>query len=242
MQRRDDESDHDHGHGVLEAQPAGDERDQRHGDAARPARSERAGSAFPGVSHRRHAYAGDAAAHGDSRVRGRPSDAGTGPRRSVASVLGGLAAPGRAQDRVDLVPIGPPDRHPVEPLDVLEVMPGDLAERPAAVAPEVEDAARRPAGRRAGSAQAVRAAHRRVEPAADGRPARGPVARHRLGRLGAPDPGTDEARRAGSGRATCGPSDGLRRGRSLPTQRRPLPGSVVGGPCRGRRRRAPRPR
>ena len=79
------------------------------------------------------------------------SGGGRGPAGQSASPSAERAPARRAQDAVDLVAIGPADRHPVEPLDVLEVLPGDLAQRPAGVAAEVEDAPRRPAGRRTGA-------------------------------------------------------------------------------------------
>ena len=58
---------------------------------------------------------------------------------SVGSVPVGRSSPaGRAQDRIDLGTVVPSDRRSVEPLDVLDVVPGDLAQRPARIAPEVE--------------------------------------------------------------------------------------------------------
>ena len=85
----------------------------------------------------------------------RTGDDGTrlrsGAPEETPSVLFDSGAPaptGSPEDRVELGSVVPADRHPVEPLDVLEVPPGDLAERPAGVATEVEHAARRIAGRR----------------------------------------------------------------------------------------------
>ena len=61
--------------------------------------------------------------------------------------FGRSASTGRAQDPVQLAAVVPADRRPVEPLDVLDVVAGDLAERPAGIATEVEDAC--PTGDRA---------------------------------------------------------------------------------------------
>src|SRR6478752_3258637 len=96
---------------------------------------------------------------------------------------GGASSAGPPQDLVDLVPVGPPDRHPIEPLEVLEVGPGDLADRPAHVAPELEDGPRRIPGWRSRGAVALRLAHRRGVVATAGSGAAGrPISGHRLGR------------------------------------------------------------
>ena len=64
------------------------------------------------------------------------------------------------------------------------ILAGDLAERPAGVATEVEHGARRLAGWRPGGPEAVRGAHRLVEAAAVGRSPGGPVGRDHLGLAG----------------------------------------------------------
>ena len=82
-----------------------------------------------------------------SRMSAMPPSPSAGGRGLAGRSIGVGRSPtaGRPQDRVDLLAVGPADRHPVEPLDVLEVVARDLAERPAAVATEVEDGARRTA-------------------------------------------------------------------------------------------------
>ena len=96
--------------------------------------------------------------------------------------FGRSASTGRAQDPVQLGPVVPADRRPVEPLDVLDVVAGDLAQRPAGIAAEVEDRPRRATGRRASGAVPFGRAHRFVVGAALGRTAGRPVARHHLRR------------------------------------------------------------
>ena len=140
------------------------------------------------------------------------------PRRSVGSVLAERRRPAGPEDRVDLLAVRPADRHPIEPFDVLEVVPGDLAERPAAVATEVEDAARRSAGRRPGGAEALgRCASTASNPPPPGRATGRPVARHGLGRW-----------RRAAGRSPVSPMAGRRRGRGA-------------GACRSARRPASGP-
>ena len=73
-----------------------------------------------------------------------PEQAATFGRRGVH----GRAGP--PQDHVHLVAIRPADRHPIQPLDVLDVGARDLAERPARVPTEVEHAAGRVARRWSG--------------------------------------------------------------------------------------------
>ena len=79
------------------------------------------------------------------RPRPRPEAAFSGGGRGLAALLGRgrrRAPPVRAQEPVDLGLVRPPDRHPVEPFEVLEVGARDLAQRPAGVAPEGEQRAR----------------------------------------------------------------------------------------------------
>ena len=70
---------------------------------------------------------------GESATAEQPSSVGGFGR-------GGAPPSGAPQDRIDLVAIRTADRHPVEPLDVLDVRAGDLTQRPAGIAAEVEDA------------------------------------------------------------------------------------------------------
>ena len=91
------------------------------------------------------------------------------PDRSAATrrVSGGGTAPAAAlaarrpcptpvlpEQGIDLGVVGAPDRHAVQPLQVLEVPAGDLAQRPALVASERDDAPGRVARRRPGRARA----------------------------------------------------------------------------------------
>jgi hypothetical protein len=106
------------------------------------------------------------------RERVRPTVDGTaraGPWTPSSPIVDG-------RPPVDLVAVAPPDRHSIEPFEVLEVPAGDLAERPAAEPAEVEDAARRPTRWRPLGAKALRHPHRVVEAAADGGSTRSPVA------------------------------------------------------------------
>ena len=54
--------------------------------------------------------------------------------------------PDGSQQRVDLGLVGPADRNPVQPLQVLEISAGDLAQRPSGIAAEAEQGPRRVAG------------------------------------------------------------------------------------------------
>ena len=108
--------------------------------------------------------------------------AGAASRRAVGLGAGPAAA---LAGHVDLVAVRPADRHPVEPLEVVEIAPGDLADRPAGEAPEVEDAARRIARRRPGGADGPPSPHLRRGAHRSRWPARGaprPVPGHRLRR------------------------------------------------------------
>ena len=129
-----------------------------------------------------------------------------------------------------------PDRRPVEPLDVLEVVPGDLAERPARVAAEVEDAARRVARV---AARRPRGPRPRASTRRSRRPvetARRPVARDRP-RAAAASGGAAGRRAA----VTAPGADGAaRRRRAAPGRRRPRRGRTPR--ARPGRRSAPRPR
>src|SRR5260221_10030610 len=63
-----------------------------------------------------------------------------------APTLGGLRArrlapPSCSQDGVHFFAVRPPDRRSIEPLDVFDVVTGDLAQGPATVATEAEYAA-----------------------------------------------------------------------------------------------------
>ncbi len=126
------------------------------------------------------------------RVVARTSERGTHARLAAAEQapavarLGGRtsASTGPPQDAVDLVAVLPADGRPVEPLEVFEVLPTDLADRPAGVATEVEDAARGTPGWRSGRAEPVGLMHRCGVPAPVGRAARRPVARDLVGRAG----------------------------------------------------------
>ena len=114
------------------------------------------------------------------RLVARTSDAAPDARLAAAEQapavagLGGrtAASTGPPQDAVDLLAVLPADGRPVEPLEVLEVLPTDLADRPAGVATEVEDAARGTPGWRSGRAEPVGLMHRggRTRPRSDERP------------------------------------------------------------------------
>ena len=138
------------------------------------------------------------------RRRRSRSAAAEQPAPVVRLGLGRATTTGPPQDGVDLVAIRAPDGHAVEPLDVLEVGARDLAQRPARIATEVEDAARRVAGWRAGGAGAVRVAHRVVVPAADRRASARPVARDRLRRARRGRSGVRRSRRRGRARRSLG--------------------------------------
>ena len=117
--------------------------------------------------------------HAKSRTRDGPdrtlTPAVQPPAGGVLGV-GRLATPALTQDLVELGAVVPADRRPVEPLDVLDVVPSDLAERPAGVAPEVQDRPRWPARWRPGGAEPLGRAHRFVEATALVRASRRPVA------------------------------------------------------------------
>src|SRR5256714_12690517 len=117
-----------------------------------------------------------------ARHRGRESPT---PEQSSASGrvrLSGASPAGLAEQRIDLVAIRPTDRHPVQPLDVLDVASRDLAQRPAGETAEREDTARWITGRGACAAEPIAGAHRgRVVATALGRPPRAPVAGGRFG-------------------------------------------------------------
>ena len=112
-----------------------------------------------------------------------------------------------AQDLVDLLAVVPADRGAIEPLDVLEVRPGDLAQRPAGVPTEVQDRARRPAraaGLRPRSRRPSASTPRIRRPASSGprssratpsRAGGGPGRRPRAGRRRAAPPWTPRRRR-----------------------------------------------
>ncbi len=121
------------------------------------------------------------------------------------------------QDRVDLIAIWASDRHPVEPFEVLEVRTRDLPERPAVVAPEVQDTARWVARWLAGGAHVVRRAHRLVVATADRRAAARPVARDGLGlRRTGLRPARGRGRRSGGGMGSIRRRGGTPGGRAAP--------------------------
>ena len=132
---------------------------------------------------------------------------------------------------------GRPIGHPVEPLEVVEVATSDLAERPARVAPEPEDRARRIAGRRSGGAEPLGGPHRARRRSRSPAPDR-PVVQSRetvsggrgVGRRGGAAAGTGRsAAPAGGARVSDGHGSPAARaavGRMRARRRGPLP--VVG--------------
>ena len=153
------------------------------------------------------------------QVLARPSAAGTvrdEPRPLCRPILRRPLGP---QDRVDLLAVGPPDRRPVEPLDVLDVGACDLAQRPARIAAEVED--RCPTRRPGGGPAAPRPSGVRIDSSNPPPWFERPVVQSRDTVSGGGSPGA------------AGPAPA--RGRAAPGPRRP--GGFVGRRRRGGRRR-----
>jgi hypothetical protein len=102
------------------------------------------------------------------------------PPEQAPSLILDLAAAtttGPAKKTVELLTVRPPDRHPVQPFQVLEVLSCDLAQRPARITTEVQNRAGRVAGRRTRSPFTVGSPHPTgVVAATMGRSTAGPIA------------------------------------------------------------------